>query len=144
MSDQTHAIRAKLEQHGWTVYEAATGAMRSAEPDAYRFDLIPERAMRRLAATLREGAVKYSDHNWRKGFPWSNPANHALQHLYRFLAGDTSEDHLGHAMANLAFLIEFEETHPELDDRYKAPGYAPDFDALRPAPRFNWTLESSR
>jgi hypothetical protein len=109
----------KLRARGDDIHEAGTGAVRSAAPDEIRLDLIPLEGLKRLGRTLKEGAEKYDDHNWRYGFKWSNPANHALQHIYKFLAGDESEDHLGHAMANLFFLAEFVVTHPELDDRYK-------------------------
>jgi hypothetical protein len=56
---------------------------------------------------MAEGAGKYGKHNWTKGIPNSNSLNHALDHLNQYLMGDRSEDHLGHAMANIQFIIHF-------------------------------------
>ena len=99
------------------IREFPTGAVRDSDADATRYDLISPQAMERLAATYAEGAAKYSDHNFRKGIPYSVMANHALRHIYRWLAGEDGEDHLAHAACGLFGLIEFEETRPELDDR---------------------------
>jgi arginyl-tRNA--protein-N-Asp/Glu arginylyltransferase len=57
---------------------------------------------------MAEGAEKYGTNNWEKGFPVSDILNHALSHIYSFLAGDQSEDHLGHAAANLLMAIDTE------------------------------------
>jgi len=57
---------------------------------------------------MAEGAEKYGDGNWEKGFPVNDILNHALAHIFSFLAGDQSEDHLGHAAANLLMAIDTE------------------------------------
>ncbi len=93
-----------------------TGAVRSKDADDVRFDLITPIGLRRLAATYQEGAVKYGAHNWQKGIPASDLTNHALKHVNSWLSGDTSEDHLAHAVWNLMTLIHFQETRPELMD----------------------------
>ena len=93
-----------------------SGAVR-AKLDDVRFDLISPQALRRLAATYNEGAVKYGAHNWEKGMEASNLVNHALQHIFSWLQGDDNdEDHLAHALWNLAALMQFEETRPDLID----------------------------
>lgn len=74
-----------------------------------RYDLISPIALRRLAETYAEGAEKYGADNWKKGIPDSNLLNHALGHINAYRAGDRSEDHLAHAMWNLATLAHFEE-----------------------------------
>jgi hypothetical protein len=56
---------------------------------------------------MEEGAAKYGKHNWTKGIPNSNSLNHALDHLNAYLAGDRGEDHLGHVLANVSFIIHF-------------------------------------
>jgi len=94
----------------------ATGAMRSTDADNERFDLIPQRMLRRVAASMSEGARKYGEHNWEKGFKWSSLINHLMRHSYLYLIGDKTEDHLAHMVCNLGFLMEFETTHPELND----------------------------
>ena len=65
--------------------------------------------MQRLALTMEEGFRKYGLDNWSKGMDLSETANHLLGHVYNWLAGDRSEDHLGHAAANIMFLIHFEQ-----------------------------------
>lgn len=81
-----------------------------------RYDLLSPIALKRVAETYGEGAVKYGDHNWRQGMPFSDTLNHCLAHLSEYMRGDTSEDHLAHAAWNLFALMHFEETHPELND----------------------------
>jgi hypothetical protein len=93
-----------------------TGAVRSADADAERYDLISPVGLRRLAETYAEGAKKYNDHNWLKGFPQSTVLNHALRHLRLYIQGDATEDHLAHAAWNLFAAMEFEETRPDLMD----------------------------
>jgi hypothetical protein len=70
----------------------------------YRFDLIDARALFRLAHILDYGAKKYGDNNWR-GLPLDTNINHALIHIYAHLAGDTQDDHLGHALCRLHFAL---------------------------------------
>jgi hypothetical protein len=94
----------------------ASGAVRSSDAEGTRFDLVPLAGWRRLAETCAEGAAKYGDRNWEKGFPASSLMNHALRHLNLWLAGDANEDHLAHAAWNLLALMHFEEQHPELID----------------------------
>lgn len=63
----------------------------------YRFDLMDPRAMFEMARVLSEGAEKYGIDNWR-GIPAQDHLAHALVHIYAWLAGDKSDDHLSHAM----------------------------------------------
>lgn len=83
-----------------------------------RYDLLSPIALRRWAETFAEGAAKYGDHNYLRGFPVSVLMNHALAHLNQYMAGDTSEDHLAHAFWNIGAIIHFSETRPDLDDRH--------------------------
>jgi len=94
----------------------ATGAVRGADAENVRFDLITPIGLRRLAETCAEGAKKYGDHNWEDGMPASVMLNHAIRHAYLWLAGDNSEDHLAHAAWNLLAVCHFEETMPEMID----------------------------
>jgi hypothetical protein len=61
--------------------------------------------------TMSEGAAKYGEHNWQKGFPVNDILNHALAHVFKYLSGDRAEDHLGHAAANLLMAIHTEESN---------------------------------
>jgi hypothetical protein len=97
-----------------------TGAIRSAqvagtEREA-RYDLISHVGLRRLAETYGAGAVKYSPNNWRRGIPVSNLLNHVIAHIYAYIGGDRTEDHLAHAGWGLFAAMEFEQTRPELVD----------------------------
>ena len=94
----------------------ATGAVRSTDANNERWDLITPIGLRRLAETCAEGARKYGEHNWLKGIPASVMLNHAIRHLFLYLAGDTSEDHLAHAAWNILGVCHFEEVMPEMID----------------------------
>ena len=101
-----------------------SGAVRSADADDVRYDLITPVGLRRLAETCAEGAAKYGDVNWQKGIPASQMLNHAIRHLYLWLAGDDREDHLAHAAWNILGVCHFEERLPEMIDvpaRQQAP-----------------------
>jgi len=93
----------------------ATGAVRSPDADGERYDLISPIALRRQAEVCAEGAHKYGDFNWEKGMPIADLLNHGLRHLFLYLAGDRDEDHLGHALWNVAAAIHSEELWPELN-----------------------------
>jgi hypothetical protein len=86
--------------------------------------LLSTEAMNQTAAVLAFGAQKYAAHNWRKGFVWSRPLSAAMRHITAFNAGEDKDpesglSHLAHAACCIMFLLEFEKTHKELDDRYK-------------------------
>ena len=93
-----------------------TGAVRGTDAENVRFDLITPIGLRRLAETCAEGAKKYGDRNWQKGIPASVMLNHAIRHVFLYLQGDGSEDHLAHAAWNILGVCHFEETMPELID----------------------------
>ena len=79
------------------------GAKQSASP--YRSDLLPPRALLEVAAILKTGAEKYGDNNWR-AIPQHEHISHALTHLLCHQAGDTQDDHLGHAACRLLMALE--------------------------------------
>lgn len=94
----------------------STGAVRGTDAENVRFDLITPIGMRRLAETCAEGAKKYGSRNWLRGIPASVMLNHAIRHLYLWLEGDRSEDHLAHAAWNVLGVCHFEEAMPEMID----------------------------
>lgn len=77
-----------------------SGAKQSDLP--YRCDLLPAAAVLMISKTLKDGADRYGVDNWR-GIPVSDHVNHALVHLFAYLAGDVQDDHLGHAACRLLF-----------------------------------------
>jgi hypothetical protein len=53
-----------------------------------RFDLVPIGPLTRLAEHYGRGALKYSDHNWRKGYEWSKSYAALLRHLTAWWNGE--------------------------------------------------------
>lgn len=94
----------------------STGAERSSDRDEERWDLISPIALRTLARTYAEGAVKRGDFNWENGMPVTDLLNHGIAHIYAFLSGDRSEEHLGHAAWNILGAIHSLEKWPELNE----------------------------
>lgn len=80
----------------------------------YRADLFPPLAYLHIAAILKTGAEKYGVNNWR-GIVVNDHINHALIHLAAHLAGDTQDDHLGHAACRLVMALEIAIIHQKQD-----------------------------
>jgi Domain of unknown function (DUF5664) len=78
------------------------------------YHMLSQIALRRYADVMNEGAAKYTPYNWLKGFPVHNLIDHLYAHLAYFLQGDASEDHLGHALWNLAAVLHYSETRLDL------------------------------
>lgn len=81
----------------------------------YAFDLIDPLPMFTMANILYEGADKYGAWNWRRISVEEN-LNHALSHIFAHMAGDGTDDHLGHAFCRLHFALSMHLT-PEHVDR---------------------------
>ena len=102
-----------------------TGARRGTVEGRGRFDLIPPAALAALAKRLEYGATRYGAHNWRKCIPLSSYLDSGMRHMTQLLAGDTSEDHAGAVLFNVACyfetlaMIERGELPASLDDRYR-------------------------
>lgn len=94
----------------------STGAVRSRDREGERYDLISPIGLRRLARTCHEGAIKYSDFSWERGMPIHDILNHAIAHLYQYLSGDRSEDHLAHTAWNCFAAMHSEELWPHLNE----------------------------
>jgi hypothetical protein len=87
-----------------------------------RFDLIPPRVMQELAEVYTMGAEKYEPRNWELGIEYSRLYSAVQRHLHCYWTGQNLDEesglpHLAHAMWGIAALLEFERTHPEMDDR---------------------------
>lgn len=86
--------------------------------------LLSSIALIKIAQVMSFGKKKYSAHNWRNGFQWSRILSAAFRHLVAYIGGEdkdpeTGLSHLAHLGCCVMFLLEFEDTHSELDDRYK-------------------------
>lgn len=89
-----------------------TGATRSADADALRYDLIPPGPLRRLARRYAIGATAHGERNWERGLPTGSTINHLVRHLELWREGDRSDDHLA-AVAWGAFALMFFEDREE-------------------------------
>ncbi|NBX72707.1 MAG: hypothetical protein EBQ89_00210, partial [Alphaproteobacteria bacterium] len=99
-----------------TTAKFGTGAVRSDTFEEFRYDLVSPIGLREVARACAEGAQKYGDWNWEKGMPVNDLLNHAIAHIYQFLAGDRSEPHLGHAAWNMLAAIHSHELWHGLND----------------------------
>lgn len=86
-----------------------TGSRRDIRNGKGRYDLLPARALKRLAVHFELGAQKYGDRNWEKGQPLSRYVDSALRHLFSHLRGERDEDHSAAAAWNLLCLMDSEE-----------------------------------
>jgi Domain of unknown function (DUF5664) len=82
------------------VVENADGGKQTAIKTA--FHLIPSIVLFKIAETLHQGSLKYETDNW-KLIPIDIHLGRSVQHIYAFLGGDTTEDHLSHALCRLIF-----------------------------------------
>ena len=85
----------------------------------YRADLLPAHALLAVAAVLKHGADKYGANNWHL-IPAEENVNHALVHLLAMQAGDSSDDHLGHAATRILFALD--QVRSGRDAKLKASG----------------------
>jgi hypothetical protein len=103
-----------------------TGAVRSGDCADVRYDLISPIGIAALARTYAEGAKKFGAFNWENGMPVADLLNHAVAHVYKWLGGDRSEDHLAHAAWGLLGAIHSLEKWPHLNqDLLRGENFAP-------------------
>lgn len=119
----TAADIAQMQQAYKEMKQQGTGAVKLDAGKA-PMSLLSRTALEEVAQVMAFGAKKYAAHNWRQGFAWSRTLDAASRHLYAFIDGEDKDpesglSHLAHAMCCLMFTLEFEKTHPELDDRWK-------------------------
>ena len=73
----------------------------------YRFDLMDAQAMFELARVLYEGSQKHGEENWRN-ISIREHLNHLLAHVFAYMAGDESDDHLEHAFCRAMMAVALE------------------------------------
>lgn len=80
------------------------GGKQSDSP--YAFHMIPVSSILAAAEVCAYGAKKYGEtignRNYTK-IPAEEHINHAIAHMYAYLAGDRTDDHLGHAIVRTMF-----------------------------------------
>lgn len=92
-------------------HKFASGAVRDMHDGKGRCDLLPPRAILRLARHFEEGAKKYGERNWEKGIPINSFIDSSIRHIMKYMAGQDDEDHLVAAAWNLMCAMETEEKH---------------------------------
>lgn len=105
--------------------EGASGIKHdSGKPD---LSLLSSIALFKIGQVMTFGKNKYAAHNWRKGMAWSRLLASLLRHVLAYMSGEDKDpesglSHLAHAGCCISMLLEFEDTFPNLDDRYKPEG----------------------
>ena len=97
------------EEH--LVQDDATGGQKGQKIS--RFDLIPPEVEDEFARVYGMGAIKYSDLNYLKGYPWRLSIGAAERHINLWKRGESYDaesglHHLAHAMWHMATLMMFE------------------------------------
>jgi len=87
-----------------------------------RFDLLPPGPLFELAKVYTYGAQKYGKRNWEEGMEWGRVFAAIQRHLWKFWNGEENDiesglSHLAHAAWGCLALLEYINTHPEMDDR---------------------------
>lgn len=102
---------------------AITGGEKGAKPEAYA--LIPVEPLAEVARVYGFGAGKYTNRNWERGYEWSLSYSALQRHLNAFWSGqnrdpESGKHHLAHAVFHCLAMMEWQRTHPEMDDRPKS------------------------
>jgi hypothetical protein len=102
--------------------EMANGAGTKDDWGKTRFGQVPPLPLKLWADVLTYGAQKYSPGNWLNGMDWSRVYDALIRHLNAFWAGEendpeTGKSHLAHAMCCIGFLLQYQHTHRDWDDR---------------------------
>lgn len=89
-------------------------------------ELVPPSAVYGIAEVLQYGMTRsvnpYPARNWERGMNWMVCVACILRHLFAWVSGedkdkDSGLSHMKHVLCNVAFLVEYENSCPNLDDR---------------------------
>lgn len=92
-----------------------------------RFDLVPSGPLEAVVQVYTYGASLYQDRNWEQGIAWGRVFAALQRHLWAWWGGEEVDkesglSHLAHAAWGCLALLEYLQTHPELDNRPKRGG----------------------
>jgi len=99
----------KEVKHSGKEHLFKTGAGRDNRDGKGRYDLLPTRAIKRIAVHYENGGKVHGNRNWEKGIPVSRCFDAALRHLFQALEGKDDEDHLAACAWNVLAIIETRE-----------------------------------
>jgi hypothetical protein len=100
--------------------DPATGGEKGGKLE--RVDLIPADFILEVGRCYGYGGMKYSEDNWRRGYPWRWSLAAMFRHIYAWIKGESVDPesgfhHLAHATWHLATLYTFERECLGTDDR---------------------------
>lgn len=104
------------------ITNALTGGQKGKKPEQFHY--LPLDPLREVMRLYARGAEKYDDHNWRQGYDWTLSIDALFRHFMQFCEGESYDSetqchHLSSVVFHAFALMEWEKTHPELDNRYK-------------------------
>lgn len=98
------------------MHEYETGAVREDKTGKGRCDLLPMCALIRLSKHYELGSIDHGERNWEKGIPMHSFLDSAIRHLFKYMDGQTDEDHLCAAAWNILGAMWTEEKKPAMQD----------------------------
>lgn len=109
-----------LDQSEVRVVNEDTGGAKGSK--LARFDLLPWQQIWKVAELYGKGAEKYAERNWERGYDWSLSYAALQRHAVLFWEGEdidpeTRCHHLSSVIFHALAMMEFGETHPDLDNR---------------------------
>ena len=95
--------------------EYSTGAVRDTGGKG-RCDLLPHSALLRVARHMENSLADHEERNWERGLPMHCFLDSAMRHIFKYMDGQTDEDHLAAAATNLLMALWTEAHLPEMQD----------------------------
>lgn len=99
-----------------------TGAVRDTGGKG-RCDLLPHAALLRVARHMENSLADHEERNWERGLPMHCFLDSAMRHTFKYMDGQTDEDHLAAAATNLLMALWTEDHLPAMQDIPTRPGY---------------------
>lgn len=103
------------DSEGVVAYEG--GSFRERIPGKGLYHCIPANGMRRVAQRYEYGKIKYGNASaYKDGLPVSDCLDSIFRHLWAYLEGDNSEDHLAAVVWGCLAIMYYEEVKPQWQD----------------------------
>lgn len=106
----------EVKDSGKQKQQFTTGAQRDVAEDKPDFTYLDYSILLRDVQHYMNGAKKYARDNWKLGIPSSRCFQSLMRHVFQYLNGDRSEDHLAAIRFNAGCIIFNEENKPNVHD----------------------------